>query len=230
MSFWKKFSAAVRGAGSEAGEAFVDANAMRILDQEIRDAKADLGKAKDGLASVMAKAKLSEKRVEDLAARISEYEGHAIKAMEAGNDALATEVAEKIAELEGQKAQEDSLLAEFRQSEATLKATIRKTERQLKGMESQVESVKATEAVQRAQSAVAARHSGVDSSMRTATDSLARIKERQNERRAKFEAAEELASEEGDSGLDAKLRAAGITDSAAGASDVLARLRAKQAS
>ena len=38
MSIWKKIITAVRGGASEVGEAIVDANAIRILEQEMRDA------------------------------------------------------------------------------------------------------------------------------------------------------------------------------------------------
>ena len=41
-----KLWTALRGAANEAGEAAVDANATRILDQEIRDADAELRDAR----------------------------------------------------------------------------------------------------------------------------------------------------------------------------------------
>jgi phage shock protein A len=60
--------------------------------------------------------------------------------------------------------------------------------------------------------------------MKTAAESLKRIQERQNQRSAELDAAEELASEESGDGLDAKLKAAGISGSKAGADDELARI------
>jgi phage shock protein A len=88
--------------------------------------------------------------------------------------------------------------------------------------------VKATENVQRAQSAVAARYSGTDSKMRTAADSLERIKQKQAEKSARFAAAEEIAATENSDELSEKLKAAGITKSGTNAQDVLARLKAKK--
>jgi len=38
MSIWAKVATAIRGGVSEAGEAIADNQALRILDQEIRDA------------------------------------------------------------------------------------------------------------------------------------------------------------------------------------------------
>ena len=38
-SIWKKLVTAIRGGASEVGEAIVDSQAIRILDQELRDAQ-----------------------------------------------------------------------------------------------------------------------------------------------------------------------------------------------
>ncbi len=66
MSIWAKVATAVRGGVSEAGEAIVDNQALRILDQEIRDADNGLGKSKEALTGIIAKRKLADKKVESL--------------------------------------------------------------------------------------------------------------------------------------------------------------------
>ena len=73
-----------------------------------------------------------------------------------------------------------------------------------------------------------ARHSGADTSMRSAVDSLERLKTKQAERAATFEAASELAASTEEVSLDDKLKAAGIVDGGASGGDVLARLKAKR--
>ncbi|PSU88482.1 PspA/IM30 family protein, partial [Photobacterium kishitanii] len=60
-----------------------------------------------------------------------------------------------------------------------------------------------------------------------ALDSLDRIKARQAEASAKFEAAEELESESSSSSLDKKLAEAGISKSTSSAEDELARILGK---
>ena len=45
MSVWKKLVTALKGGATEAAEAVVDSQALRILDQEIRDAKEELRKS-----------------------------------------------------------------------------------------------------------------------------------------------------------------------------------------
>ena len=228
MSIWAKVATAVRGGVSEAGEAIVDNQALRILDQEIRDADNELVKSKEALTGIIAKRKLADKKVESLKSSLSEYEGYAMQALEKGDEGLAAEIAEKIAGLETELLGEESLATSFADSESQLRKTVAQTEASLKRLTQQVDTVKATEIVQKSQAAVAARHSGAGSSMRSAVDSLERLKTKQAERAAKFEAASELAASTEEVSLDAKLKAAGIVDGGASGGDVLARLKAKR--
>ena len=228
MSIWAKVATAVRGGVSEAGEAIVDNQALRILDQEIRDADNELVKSKEALTGIIAKRKLADKKVESLKSSLSEYEGYAMQALEKGDEGLAAEIVEKIAGLETELLGEESLATSFADSESQLRKTVAQTEANLKRLTQQVDIVKATEIVQKSQAAVAARHSGAGSSMRSAVDSLERLKTKQAERAAKFEAASELAASTEEVSLDAKLKAAGIVDGGASGGDVLARLKAKR--
>ncbi len=228
MSIWTKVSTAVRGGVSEAGEAIVDNQILRILDQEIRDADKELGKSKDALTGIIAKRKLADKKVEGLKSSLTEYEGYAMQALDKGDEALATEVAQKIAGIETELMGEEGVAKSYADSEAQLRKAVSHTDANLKRLKQQVDTVKATEKVQKAQAAVAARHSGAGSSMRSALDSLDRLKTKQAERAAKFEAASELAESTEEVSLDAKLKAAGIVDGGASGGDVLARLKAKR--
>lgn len=228
MSIWAKVATAVRGGANEAGEAIVDHQALRILDQEIRDADSELSKSKDALASIIAKRKLADKKIESVKSSLSEYEGYVMQALDKEDEALATEIAEKIAELETELSGEEGLGKAFAESETQLRRAVSQTEANLKRLKQQVDTVRATEKVQRAQSAVAARHSGAGSSMRSAVDSLERLKTKQAERAARFEAASELAESSEDMSLDKKLKDAGIVGGGASGNDVLARLKAKR--
>ncbi len=228
MSIWAKVATAVRGGVSEAGEAIIDNQALRILDQEIRDADNELGKSKEALTGIIAKRKLADKKVEDLKSSLTEYEGYAMQALDKGNEELATEIAGKIADFETEMLGEEGVAKSFADSEAQLRKSVAQTEANLKRVKQQVDTVRATETVQKAQAAVAARHSGTGSSMRSALDSLDRLKSKQAERAAKFEAASELAVSTEEVSLDAKLKAAGIVGGGASGGDVLARLKAKR--
>ncbi|HJM91032.1 MAG: PspA/IM30 family protein [Alphaproteobacteria bacterium] len=228
MSIWAKVATAIRGGVSEAGEAIVDNQALRILDQEIRDADNGLSKSKGALTGIIAKRKLADKKVGSLKSSLTEYDGYAMQALDKGDDSLAVEIAEKIAGLETELLGEEGLAKSFADSEGQLRKTVAQTEANLKRLKQQVDTVKATEVVQKSQAAVAARHSGVGSSMGSALESLERLKTKQAERAAKFEAASELAESTEEVSLDAKLKAAGIVDGGASGGDVLARLKAKR--
>ncbi len=227
MNIWAKMMTALRGGVNEAGEAVVDSQALRILDQEVRDAADELKRSRDGLAEILAHQKLSEEKASALAAKIEEHEGYALKALEKGDESLAHEVAGKIADLENQLAQEKESGAGYEKHANDLRVAIKQTEQNLKRIKQQVDTVKATENVQRAQAAVAERHSGSHSKMQTAMDSLERIKERQALKSAQMSAARDLAEESSEASLQTKLEEAGIAPSGASADDVLQRLKSK---
>lgn len=228
MNIWSKMITALRGGVNEAGEAVVDSQALRILDQEVRDASEELKQSKNSLAEIMARQKLAEEKSANLKKKIEEHEGYAIKALEKGDESLAREVAENIADFENQQDQEADSAESFAQSAVKLRTAIKQTERNIKRLKQQVDTVKATENVQRAQAAVAERHSGSHSKLRTAMDSLERIKEKQALKEAQMTAASELAEEAAETSLHAKLEEAGITPESHSADEILARLKNKK--
>ena len=209
MSLRKIFTA-LKGGFNEATEAVADSQSIRILDQELREAKEELRACDQSLTSIMAKRKLAENKVKSMSASVDQYTQHAIAASESGDEALALECAEKVSELETDLQTEQSLLDGFVKSEKTLKANISKAKVNVRRMEQQIDQIKATESVQKAQVAVSSRHMGANSKVKTALDSLERIKAKQEHKAAELEAAEEMANEESGSDLDAKLKAAGI--------------------
>jgi len=227
MNIWAKMMTALRGGINEAGEAVVDGQALRILDQEVRDASEELKLSKNGLAEIMARQKLAEEKCTALQAGVDEHEGYAVKALEKGDEPLAREVAEKMADLEAQYAQEKEAAENYTASATKLRSAIKQTEHNIKRLKQQVDTVKATENVQRAQAAVADRHSGSNSKMRTAMDSLERIKEKQALKDAQMSAASELAEDASDNSLQEKLEEAGITSASSSADDILERLKRK---
>ncbi len=224
---WSKLVTALRGGLNEAGEAVVDSQALRILDQEVRDATQELKDSKDSLTSILAQQKLAEEKAAQLKARIDEYEGYASQALEKGDDKLALEVAEKVAAYENQLSVENESAQAFAKNAQDLRAAIGNAEQNIKRIKQQIDTVKATENVQRAQSAVAERHSGANSKLRTAMDSLERIKEKQALKQAKMNAASEIHQEESQDSLDEKLKAAGIAGGGSDAAKVLERLKKK---
>ena len=103
------------------------------------------------------------------------------------------------------------------------------TAQRIAQFEQQMEVVKATEAMQRAQQAVTTSTVGASSSVSTAAESLKRLQTRQAERQARLDAAAQLEKVADGRDLDEKLAEAGIGGSnKSSAQDVLARLQRQQ--
>lgn len=228
MSLLKKIFTAIRGGATEAGEAIVDANSIRILEQEIRDAENHINKAKQDLTSVMAKEMQANREIENLTKQIKEYEGYALEALNKGDETLATEIAEKIAGLEAELKLHEETKQSFSAHADRLRELVKKIERQLAEYKRQLTMVKTTDSVQKATSAISDNFTNSNSKMMSATESLERIKKKQRDFDDKLKAAEILDSENSDSSLEEKMKNAGIGSQNSSASSVLDRIKAKK--
>lgn len=229
MGVFGKLFTALHGGVNEAAEAIADTQAIRILEQEMREADTELRKSSEALTTIIAKQKLSEQKISDINNSITEHESFTMQALEKGDEALALEVAEKIAEMQNQKDTEQQFLDQFTASATQLRKSTAEAKHTIRSMKQQIDTVKATEAVQKAQTAVSSQHLGANSKMKTASESLARIKEKQEQRRAELSAAKEMAADESGDSLKEKLKSAGIGSASSGANDILERIRAKSA-
>lgn len=224
MAIWTKIITLFRGAAHEAGTAVVDANAMRILDQEVRDAQNALLRSREDLAKIMAQRKIANDKLNDKKAKQVEYSNYIREALARDNRGLAQEVAVKLAQIEADIATEAKIIGEFDASISKLQASSRQAETVITRLKQQIDTVKATESVQRAQAALAAQHAGTGAKLGTALDSLERIKQRQVERAAQLEVAEEMAKTTGeDTDLQRRLAQAGIVAGESSADSILAR-------
>ncbi len=228
MAILAKMFTALRGGATEAGQSVVDHQALRILDQEMRDAEKELAGAKSQLAEVMAQRKGVEREVARLKAAVAEHEDYAAKALEKVDETLAGVVCERIAQYEDELTLQEQAYAQYETGVNQLKRSIKSTERNIGAMKRQIAMVKATEKVHKASAAANARFAGTNTSLSSATDSLERIKNRQQERADRMEAAASLASDEDGGELDQRLKDAGIVSGGANGSDIMERIRAKR--
>ncbi|MEH0194386.1 PspA/IM30 family protein [Caulobacter sp. CCNWLY153] len=224
MSIWRKLFTLGRAGAHEATSAVVDANAIRILDQEIRDADAAQAKARDNLATLVARRRIQENDVKSLREQVAKYENSARAAVTKGDMDLARQVAQRIADIESEISLKEPQIGSMREAEDQLHQAIAATDRRIDTLKREVEVVKVNESVQKAQEAVTARGAGAGASLGSAADSLARIKERQMVRGEKIKAAGELEDRRTGADLDEKLRVAGILPGQSSADDILARL------
>ena len=151
MNILQKLMTLFRGSVREIGESVVDANGTRIFEQEIKDAEVQLKEATGSLTLVMAKAKQAERELDALKAEQQKHEGYARSALEKGEEALALEVAEKLAVIESDIAQQTQSLTSYQEHTERLKTMILESEKQLKDYQRQLAMVKTTEQVQKPQ-------------------------------------------------------------------------------
>ena len=228
MSMLAKLSALFRGTAHDTAQGVVDANALKILDQEIRDADNAQGKARDDLSGLVARRRMAETELKSFQDQIAKYEGSARTALDRGQNDLALEVAGRIAELETQIGDRGPLIENMKAAEVRLRAAIATTDQKIETLRREIDIVKVNDSVQKAQSSVALQSAGAQSRIGSAADSLQRIKQRQAIQEEKLIAGQELEDKRTGADLDAKLKAAGILPGHSSANDVLARLQARE--
>lgn len=212
---------------SQAEASIEEAQGVRMLEQHIRDAKTELNKANQSRVELFARVKLSNDKLYDLRERKASLEKRALEALNKKVDAaLINEVAEEIARLENLITAEEQVLANLEASRDGVERAVTATGQRISQFEQQLEVVKATEAMQRAQQAVTTSTVGASSNVSTAAESLKRIQTRQAERQARLDAAAQLEKVADGSDLDERLAEVGIGGSnKSSAQDVLARLQ-----
>lgn len=229
MSVMKKVMTLLRGSVREIGETVVDANATRIYEQEILDAKQSITQAKDDLAGVMAKEMQSARQIEKLQAEIQRYEGLAVEALDKSQEALAEEVAGKVGAVELELQEQTRAHAAYAVQVTRLKDLIKQAEARIREHEREIGVAKTTESVYRATRSISENIGQGGSKLMSARESLDRIKQRHEDLADRMTAAEQLNNEFGQGALEKKLAAAGVGDEAKRQRDVMARIRARQA-
>lgn len=227
-SVFDKLWTALRGGVREIGDAIVDANGIRIFEQEIKDAEANIAAAKRSLTEVMANKMQAARKVDELSQSILQNESYAEKALAQNNEALALDIASKIANQENERSEQQAIVARLEHQIEPLKGHIKKAEKLIADHQRELALVRTTESVQKATEQVVENVAANSSSMNSARASLERIKKRQEMRQDRMAAGEILAAELSGGDLDSKLEAAGIKGAKADASAVLARIRASQ--
>ncbi|HCM9631315.1 TPA: PspA/IM30 family protein [Enterobacter hormaechei subsp. steigerwaltii] len=216
---------------NQADEAIEEAQGVRMLEQHIRDAKAELDKAGKSRVDLLARVKLSNDKLSELRERKQYLESRAIEGMSKNIDAaLLNEVAEEIARLENTITREAQVLDSLETSRNNIEKAVAITSQRINQFEQQLEVVKATEAMQRAQQAVTTSMVGATSNVTTAAESLKRLQTRQAERQARLDAAAQLEKVADGRELEEKLAQAGVgTTGTSSAQAVLERLKLTQA-
>ncbi len=227
MGIFAKIITALRGGAREAGEAVVDANALRILRQEVHDAKQEISSARQGLAGLIASYEEAGAKIKELGDKIQKLESYATEALSKNDENLAREVAERIVAEEEERNYQIALHKDLEEKVKQQKEFIKSATRRIESLERDAKMVQNTEKVQKATAALDSTFSSSTSKVSKAVDSLERIKEKQKRAAAEAKAAKELDNELSGKDLEKRLAEAGIGESKEKAEDVLARLKAK---
>ncbi len=230
MSILKNILTAIRGGASEVGEAVVDANALRILGQEIRDAEDAIGKAKQSLTNLKASEIKLKRELNTIHKDISDYESKAMQALEANNETLAGEVADRIAVLEADAAEKNAEHQNLSVQVNKINSMIRQREKTIQKNKRELEKIKTVEQLQKATSTMSTNFAATNASEHRVSKALERVKNKQTHWEDRMEAGEWMESTEQSDELDTKLKAAGIGGATtSGGSSVLERLKQKKA-
>ncbi|MDR2031175.1 MAG: PspA/IM30 family protein [Azoarcus sp.] len=229
MSVIGKIVTLLRGSARELGENIVDANSVRIYEQEIRDARDAIAQARNDLAGVMAKEMQSAREIERMRAEIERLEKLAVEALNKEKPDLAEEVAAKIAEQEGELERQTQLHADYALQSSRLKDLIKVSEAKIREHEREVQMAKATESVYKATQSISDNIVSSGSKLVSARESLDRIKKRHEDLADRMTAADTLERDLGTKALEIKLAEAGIGEDIQRKSKVMARIRARHA-
>ena len=219
-----------RGRAAEAGEAIIDANAMTILDQQIRDCVAAIESTKRTLALAIAQERQEQARLEKIAQRIASLEARAAEALEAGNEELAMEAAEAIASMENEHADASEALTRHARETERLRGVVKQAGARLTELERGRRTARKNAAVLKLRDVQCGTDASFQSTLREAEATLSRLKQRQGDLDAAAQALDELDAETSPDTVEEKLARAGFgPPTSSQARDVLNRLKAARA-
>ncbi|WP_250655295.1 PspA/IM30 family protein [Alkalimarinus coralli] len=225
MNVMRKIATALRGSVRESAEVVIDANAIRIFEQEIVDAEHGIARSKQQLAYVMAERVQLERSNDQLREQIKSRESQAAKALSIEDAPLATELAEDI--IEKEKVMNEQMLAvnNLITREKNLTRNIQSSAQQIKAFRRELGIAKATASAQKA-SRLANNHAhSVDTNIIDLNSSLQRIKQQQQRVDDTASAVAAIEDEIGDGALDKKVESAGLGTRKADIQAVLDRVR-----
>ena len=223
----KLFTTLARGTLAEMEEAVFDANAIRVLDQQLRQAAGALEHSRRELACAMAHQASEERAIAMLADRIGELETSGRKAIEGGRTDLAEDVAIEIAALEDERNERCNAAGRGRDEIAGIRQLVDEGRRRLLQLRRGLELAKAQDALNRAgangRSAIATGRGA----LREAEGTLARLRATHAREQAIATARDEIEGTPSGRDLDARLDKAGFGSvERVKPADVLKRLQA----
>lgn len=215
----------MKGAASEADEAFSDAHALPILRQQLRECAQAVSAARKALALAITQHEQELAQSQKLNTRIADLEERTISALENGESALAQEAAETIARLQTDQDNNLTILTSLETDLRRLRESVATSEDRLRALKRGARMATVTDKTQRLSTV---KSGSTGTALRDAEATLARLRSRQTEVDATNAALDEMDKANDPKTLREKLAAAGCgTPLKTTAEAVLERLRAR---
>jgi len=141
-----------RGANARAEEEMQDRYAIELIEQNIRQASNTLKVAKGTLASLIQRQRSEERLIGAVNTRIADMTARATAALEAGNEDLATEAAQAIADMENERVVRQETLDRLDAKVTRMRASIETAQRKLVDLRQGAIAARAVRSEQNAQS------------------------------------------------------------------------------
>jgi phage shock protein A len=224
------FITLVKGMANRQALAAVDDPALIILEQQIRAAEREVASARKAVASAIAHNQAEKRFRQILTARIAELKSRAIAALSKDDFGIATEAAEAIARLDGERDASETAQASFCEEIDCMKLVINRAEMKLFELKRGQWIAEAADEEQRLRIVFDTAPDGGLSGLREAEETLLRLRSRQKHLEDASAALTMLETETTPSRLAEKMAGLGYGDPViSSAAEVLQRLRAKAA-
>ena len=225
MTIWRKVGTLFRATAHEPAEKWVDANALRIMAQELRDTEQSMINAKRELAGLMAEARQLNRSNQQLETTIAQREGQARQALDKGEDALALELAESIAEDENLLEEQQRHAGHLARQERTLRKQLQQAGRTLQHYKRELSLARANQNAEQVLKQLGTHTVGLHTHMGDLAESMNRIRSRQTRFTDIQESLQELDRDDANGDLETKLQEAGIDTGKHDGAAVLSRLK-----
>ena len=222
---FKQLVTLVRGQSNEASQSMLDANALSLLRQQMRDAAQGVSKSRKAVAVVMAYAEREKASLTRLETQIADLEARALDALEQDCVDLASEAAGTIAQLEAERDTTRKVIEAYQTQILRLKQCLTENETCLREMKRGQHLAEANDKAQRLSGVMP---SGYINDLKDAEATLKRLQERQEHAEATATAMVELSADTSAESMTEKLAEAGYgAPLKADATAVLDRLKKK---
>lgn len=211
MSILRNILTAIRGHATKAGEDLVDLQAIPILEQQERDVRKQTAEIEAELLNQQGDLHGVERDIALLKSKIEEHIGYGKEAKKKKKADLVTDISRQILVFEEELAQKESVKAQILSVVEEMKVTVEENKRAHEELKTQIDTIKRTDKLQKAQAAVDSSLSSSASNLQQASELAKRTLEKQQKVKDRQSAKKALDKEANDTSLEGKLEKAGIT-------------------